>query len=154
MTSILQGAIDGDSFIKALIILFLVGYFLYKEWPELKKRVSKGSVDEVRQENEESKLIEDIAGIKKDIADLKSDIQLIKDRQTRDYNRMNELESETKRQRKAISESLSERKLLMRGIMACLDGLEQQGCNHTVPSTKNEINQYLNDLAHMNEDTE
>ena len=35
----------------------------------------------------------------------------------------------------------------MKGIMACLDGLEQLNCNHTVPETRNEIYTYLYDTS-------
>ena len=41
-----------------------------------------------------------------------------------------------------------EKGLLMEGILACLDGLEQQGCNHTVTATKQKIEKYLNERVH------
>ena len=46
---------------------------------------------------------------------------------------------------KAIQE---EQCLLTYGILACLDGLEQLGCNHTVPATRNKIEEHLNKKAH------
>lgn len=46
---------------------------------------------------------------------------------------------------KAIQE---EQCLLTYGILACLDGLEQLGCNHTVPETRNKIEKHLNKKAH------
>lgn len=46
---------------------------------------------------------------------------------------------------KAIQE---EQCLLTYGILACLDGLEQLGCNHTVPETRNKIEKHLNKRAH------
>lgn len=41
-----------------------------------------------------------------------------------------------------------ENSLICRGLFACLDGLEQLGCNHTVPQTKKELKDYINDMAH------
>lgn len=41
-----------------------------------------------------------------------------------------------------------ENSLICRGLFACLDGLEQLGCNHTVPTTKKELEDYINDMAH------
>lgn len=38
--------------------------------------------------------------------------------------------------------------LLTYGILACLDGLEQLGCNHTVPATRDKIEKHLNKRAH------
>jgi hypothetical protein len=46
---------------------------------------------------------------------------------------------------KAIQE---EQCLLTYGILACLDGLEQLGCNHTVPATRSKIEKHLNEKAH------
>ena len=46
---------------------------------------------------------------------------------------------------KAIQE---EQCLLTYGILACLDGLEQLGCNHTVPETRSRIEKHLNKKAH------
>lgn len=41
-----------------------------------------------------------------------------------------------------------ENSLICKGLFACLDGLEQLGCNHTVPNTKKELEDYINDKAH------
>ena len=38
--------------------------------------------------------------------------------------------------------------LVMYGLSACLDGLLQQGCNHSVPEVKDKIDKYLNQRAH------
>lgn len=38
--------------------------------------------------------------------------------------------------------------LMMYGLSACLDGLLQQGCNHSVPRAKEKIDKYLNQMAH------
>lgn len=46
---------------------------------------------------------------------------------------------------KALKE---EQCLLTYGILACLDGLEQLGCNHTVPETRNKIEKHINQKAH------
>lgn len=38
--------------------------------------------------------------------------------------------------------------LLCYGILACLDGLEQLGANHSVPKAKAEMEKHLNKKAH------
>lgn len=38
--------------------------------------------------------------------------------------------------------------LIMYGLSACLDGLLQLNCNHTVPRAKEKIDKYLNQMAH------
>ena len=38
--------------------------------------------------------------------------------------------------------------LICFALSACLDGLMQQGCNHTVPEAKKKLDEYLNQQAH------
>lgn len=58
------------------------------------------------------------------------------------------LEKKTKEIEDGMKLDRQENGLLMEGILACLDGLEQQGCNHTVPATKEKISKYINERAH------
>ena len=46
MVDILSKLVTGDQLVGWLVIGFLVIYFIYKEWPEFKKRVSKSEVKE------------------------------------------------------------------------------------------------------------
>lgn len=41
-----------------------------------------------------------------------------------------------------------ENRLICEGLIACLDGLEQLGANHTVPKTKAKLENHLNIQAH------
>lgn len=38
--------------------------------------------------------------------------------------------------------------LLVYGMLGCLDGLEQLGCNHTVTETRNKLEKHINREAH------
>ena len=38
--------------------------------------------------------------------------------------------------------------LIVFGLSACLDGLQQLGCNHTVTTAKDKIDKYINQQAH------
>ena len=38
--------------------------------------------------------------------------------------------------------------LIVYGLQACLDGLQQLGANHTVPIAKEKLDKYINQLAH------
>ena len=38
--------------------------------------------------------------------------------------------------------------LICYALSACLDGLQQLGCNHTVPDAKDKLDKYLNQQAH------
>lgn len=58
------------------------------------------------------------------------------------------LESQVESIKEEMKIDRQERKLLMEGVTAALDGLEQQGCNHTVPVTKKKLETWLNEQAH------
>ena len=42
--------------------------------------------------------------------------------------------------------------LICYGLSACLDGLEQLDCNHTVPIAREKLSKHLNQAAHDEED--
>lgn len=47
---------------------------------------------------------------------------------------------------KAIKE---EQRVMCKGVLACLDGLEQLGCNHSVPKAKEALENHINEVAHQ-----
>lgn len=51
-------------------------------------------------------------------------------------------------QGKEIADIKNEQRIVVKGLLATLDGLEQLNCNHTVPETKQMIDDYLNEQAH------
>lgn len=59
-----------------------------------------------------------------------------------------ELRNKQKEQNKDIKESKDERYILIKGILACLDGLKQSGANGNVTTTYNEINEFLMKKSH------
>lgn len=54
--------------------------------------------------------------------------------------------------KKALLEDIDnikkEQKMTFKALSACLDGLEQLGCNHTVTETKKELEDWLISQAH------
>lgn len=47
-----------------------------------------------------------------------------------------------------IKQIKEEDSLICYALSACLDGLQQLGCNHTVPDAKDKLDKYLNQQAH------
>lgn len=47
-----------------------------------------------------------------------------------------------------IKKMKEEQALLVYGILACLDGLQQLGANHTVTEVHNKIEKHINNHAH------
>lgn len=64
------------------------------------------------------------------------------------YNRLHDWLSRQGRQDADIAELRREQALLTRGVLACLKGLKEQGCNGPVTEAIREIETYLNDKAH------
>ena len=137
MEKILQGMVSGDALVSWLIIAFLVGYFVYKEWPEFQRRIGR----QTAMEETGKSLSERMATIEADVKD-------VKERLDRDYRRINDVEKELARHRKDQDKDREEMEIIMRGVLAALQGLQQQGCNGTVTETVEEINTYLNKKAH------
>ena len=46
-----------------------------------------------------------------------------------------------------------ETELICYALSACLDGLQQLGCNHTVPDAKLKLDTFLNNKAHNHKET-
>ena len=42
-----------------------------------------------------------------------------------------------------------EQRIICTGVLACLDGLEQLGCNHSVPRAKEKLENHINEMAHQ-----
>lgn len=137
MTKILEGMVSGDALVSWLVIAFLVGYFLYKEWPEFQRRISHRSLEEAHDRT----LSEKVDTIEADVRDIKAKID-------RDYHRINDIERELSRHRKDQARDREEMQIIMRGVLAALQGLKEQGCDGTVTETADEISQYLNKKAH------
>lgn len=49
---------------------------------------------------------------------------------------------------KDVESIKKEQKLMVNALNACLDGLSQLGCNHTVTETREKLNKYINEHAH------
>ena len=68
------------------------------------------------------------------------------------FSKPDELETEIKALREKhendMAESNEERQLICYALAACLDGLQQLGCNHTVTDAKNKMDKHLNEKAH------
>lgn len=42
-----------------------------------------------------------------------------------------------------------EQRVICTGVLACLDGLGQLGCNHSVPKAKEKLEEHINKVAHL-----
>lgn len=80
------------------------------------------------------------------------------DKQDQQSNDIEELKTHHNDDIKELKEILStemrknneELQLLTKGVLACLKGLQEKGCNGPVTATAAEIETYLNERAHSN----
>lgn len=54
-----------------------------------------------------------------------------------------------KKQDEDIGAIKKEQRLATEALLACLDGLQQLGANHTVPAARDKLQNYLNEKAHQ-----
>lgn len=64
------------------------------------------------------------------------------------YNKVYDFVKRQEQQDKEIKEMKEEQAILTYGILACLKGLKEQGCNGPVTEAINKIEKHLNDKAH------
>lgn len=145
MVSKIAETVTGDQALSVLVILLLIGYFVYKEWPEFRRRVSLGAVKEQEQTVTGKSNAERFDNIEEQL-------DVINDKLARDYVRINELEKEKTRTRRVLEDSLEEREIIMRALLGALGGLQELGANGPTQKATAEINDYLNKKAHNSDD--
>ena len=137
MDKLLQQAISPEQMITWLIMAFLFGYFIYKEWPEFKRRVSGSAVKEVKDKTVNERL-----------STIESDIREIKGKLEHDYIRLNDMDQWKKNVDRVVAESLEEREILMQAMLGVLGGLQELGANGQTEEAIDAIHTYINKQAH------
>jgi len=138
----LEELITADQMLTWIVIAFLVGYFIYKEWPEFKRRVSGTAVNAVKEAAEDKSVLARLSAIETDVKDIKAKLE-------RDYNRLNDMERWKGGMERMISDSLEEREILMQAMLGVLGGLQEIGANGPTKKAEETIRNYLNRKAHM-----
>lgn len=80
-----------------------------------------------------------------------ADIKEINKKLARDFGAINDIRDMMNRQKKAEENSLEEREIIMRSMLAVLKGLQEIGGSGTTPDIKeaqSEIEKYINKQAH------
>lgn len=141
MESKLFGMVDEETLRQWFLILFLFGLFVYKEWPEFWKRIRNKVRHDERLDQTDRSLSERLDQIE-------SDVKEIKEKLTRDYNRMNTLEDRQEKEKKNVQNMMQEQSIIMRALLGTLKGLQELGANGPTKESEEEIVQYLNRQAH------
>lgn len=145
MIKALESSVDPALFIQIAIVLFLIAYFVYKEWPDFKKRISKGEVKDQKDSETERSVEARLSNIEKDIGE-------IKEKLNRDYDRINEIDQKQKRYQTMVNDSAEELELIMEALLGALGGLQELGANGPTKEAKENLQNYLNRKAHRTEE--
>lgn len=145
MEKALENIVTSDQVLTWLVIAFLFGYFVYKEWPEFKRRVSGKAVADAREEAADKSVCERLTAIEEDVKRIKSKLDT-------DYNRLNMIEGWRGSVQKMVADSLEEREILMQAMLGVLGGLQEIGANGPTKEAEKTIRNYLNKKAHTPDD--
>lgn len=137
MDKLLQQAIEPGQMITWLIMAFLFGYFIYKEWPEFKRRVSGSEIKKVEDKSVTDRLTA-----------IEADIKEIKEKLGQDYSRLNDMDRWKSDMEQIVTESLEEREILMQAMLGVLGGLQELGANGPTKEAKAAVQKYINKQAH------
>ena len=137
MENKLFSMVDGESLLQWLLILFLVGLFIYKEWPGFWARVKSKAQGELREDTITARLDR-----------IEADVAEIKEKLGRDYNRINDVELRQDHVQKVMKDIKKEQAIIMRALLGTLKGLQELGANGPTKEAQAEIVEYLNDQAH------
>lgn len=141
MVNKLSELVTGEQVAIWLIIAFLVVYFIYKEWPEFHKRITKSALREKEEEYSEKTVSERLDAIEKKLEEMN-------DKLTRDYDRINVMEKQQKKIDKMQRNSLEERGIIMRALLALMEGATE---NDKIRASESEIQSYLVRQSHQDE---
>lgn len=141
MVSKLGELISAESVAAWLLIAVLVAYFIYKEWPDFRKRVSSGAVKEQKEEDTERTV-----GLR--LETIETDVKEIKEKLGRDYLRINKIEMQLDKTKNVQSSLMEELEIIMRALLGVLRGLQEQGANGPTKEAEAEIQDYLTKKAH------
>ena len=133
--------VTGDQVAAWILVAFLVGYFIYKEWPDFRRRVSGEAVEKVQEAAADKSVCDRLTAIEEEVRQIKAKLD-------RDYDRLNDMERWRKSIQKIAEDSLEEREILMRALLGVLGGLQEMGANGSTKKAEQAIREYLTKKAH------
>lgn len=137
--------VTGDQVAAWILIAFLVGYFIYKEWPDFRRRVSGEAVEKEKEAAADKSVLDRLSAIEEDVRQIKAKLD-------RDYDRLNDMERWRRTIQRIAEDSLEERQILMQALLGVLGGLQEIGANGPTKEAEKTIRSYLNRKAHTPED--
>jgi len=141
MMSKLSDLVTAQSLANWLVLAIIVAYFVYKEWPEFRRRVSHGAVKEKLDEQTDKTLEQRLSSIEKEVKEVNEKLD-------RDYKRINLMESQIEKTKTVQANTSEELEIIMRALLGVLKGMQERGANGPTKEAEAEIQEYLNKKAH------
>jgi predicted nucleic acid-binding Zn-ribbon protein len=138
LEALTKGYITPEDVITWLVLMFLFMIAIGKIWPAIRSKVRKD---------------ETIESVPTQIRKVNARVDKVEEKLDRDYESINEIKKELRRQGKENEDSLEERQLLMSSMLAVLDGLQQLGTNGKTKEAQDELQTYINRKAHTSHGT-
>lgn len=139
LNALTQGYITAQDIIVWILIMVLVMIAFHKVWPVIQSKVLKD---------------ERIEGLPIQVKKINARVDKMEEKLDRDYESINEIKKELRRQGKENVDSMEERQLLMSSMLAVLDGLEQLGTNGMTKDARKDLQDYINRKAHKPHEAE
>lgn len=133
--------VTGEAVLQWLIIFLLIAYFVYKEYPDFKKRMTGGTKKEMEEASREKGVEERLAKVESRLADVEGKLK-------KDYISLEELLRAEQEDKRILQASLEEREITMRALLAIIDGLHEIGANGPTTAAHEELTTYLSKQAH------
>ena len=141
MINELTDLVTGSQIASWLVIALLVGYFVYKEWPDLRRRISKSAVKE--QKDQASNLT-----IEGRLDSIEGRLGAIEEKLNNDYVRLNAAETKIERFKVEHESEMEELEIIMRALLGVLGGLQELGANGPTKEAEGEIMAYMLKRTH------
>ena len=138
LEALTKGYITPEDVITWLVLMFLFMIAIGKIWPAIRSKVRKD---------------ETIESVPSQIRKVNARVDKVEEKLDRDYESINEIKKELRRQGKENEDSLEERQLLMSSMLAVLDGLQQLGTNGKTKEAQDDLQDYINRKAHTSHGT-
>ena len=138
LDALTKGYITPEDVVTWLVLMFLFMLACGKIWPAIRGKVMK----DVEAES-----------VPAQIKKVNARVDKVEEKLDRDYESINEIKKELRRQGKENEDSLEERQLLMSSMLAVLDGLQQLGTNGKTKEAQDDLQDYINRKAHTSHGT-
>lgn len=137
----LTDLITADYAVLWIVMLLLVLAAVYKWVPPIYYNVKGAGKKEAEAESAHKSLDQRVEALETQVEDINQKLD-------RDFSRLNEIADSLRQQQKVSVESLEERELIIKSLLAMLKGLQEIGANGPTKVAQAEIETYLNKQAH------